>query len=103
MALTPLAEDAYMLVDEQYPYVFSLLCKPCECILNLVRLGLLVDDQEISLRIWRLCDMTDTSQKQACDRTECVSDEDCMACFQSWRLGTDWRMSEGQWLTPRLQ
>ena len=38
-----------MLIDEQYPDVFSLFRKLRESFLNLVRLGLLVDDQEVSL------------------------------------------------------
>ncbi len=38
-----------MLVDEEYPDIFSLFRKSCECLLNLTRLGLLVDDQEVSL------------------------------------------------------
>ena len=58
-----------MLVDEQYPNIFSIPRESCKCILNLARLRLLVDDQEVALGIWRVRDMTDASEKQACDGT----------------------------------
>lgn len=48
------SQNAYMLVNQQYSNVLSLLGKSYEGFLNLARLGLLVDDQEISLRVWRL-------------------------------------------------
>jgi hypothetical protein len=58
-----------MLVDQQYSYVLSLLCKSCERIFNLARLGLLIHDQEVSLRIWRFRDMTNASEEQASNGT----------------------------------
>jgi hypothetical protein len=58
-----------MLVDQQYSYVLSLLCKSCESFFNLARLSLLIHDQEVSLRIWRFRDMTDASEEQACNGT----------------------------------
>jgi len=55
-----------MLVDQQYPYVLSLFRKPSKCLFNQTRLGLLVNDQEVPLRVRRVCDMTDASKEQAC-------------------------------------
>jgi hypothetical protein len=47
--LNTMSEDAYMLVDQQDPYIFSLLCKTGKGFLDLTRLCLLVHNQEISL------------------------------------------------------
>jgi hypothetical protein len=55
-----------MLIDQQYPYVLSLFRIASECLFNLTRLGLLVHDQEVPLRVRWVGDMTDTSKEQAC-------------------------------------
>ncbi len=56
-----------MLIYEQYSDVFPFLGEPCKRLLDLARLSLLIDDQEISLGIRRVCDVTDTCKKQACN------------------------------------
>lgn len=63
--LTLRTHDAYMLIYEQYSDVFSVSGESCKCLLDLGRLSFLIDDQEVPLGIWRVCDMTDTCKKQA--------------------------------------
>ena len=55
--------ETYMLVDQDYPNVLSLRCKSCKCILYLRRLGFMVNDKEISLRIGWFCDMADACKQ----------------------------------------
>jgi hypothetical protein len=74
-----------MLVDEQYSYVLSLFRKSSKCLLNLACFGLLVHDQEVPLRVWGVCDMTDTSKEQACHRTVCISAD------SRWQVSRDIR------------
>lgn len=72
-----------MLIDEQYPNIFSLFGETHECFLNLTRLSLLIDDQEVPLGIWSLGDMTNAGQQKACDRAVYVSGERHKAGVQS--------------------
>jgi hypothetical protein len=58
-----------MLVDQDYSNIFSLFCKPRECLLYLRGFGLMVDDKEVPLCIGRLSNVADTGKQEACDRT----------------------------------
>jgi hypothetical protein len=58
-----------MLVDQDYSNVLSLFCELCECLLYLRRLGLMVNDKEVSLCIRWLGNVADACKQQACDRT----------------------------------
>ena len=59
----------YVLVDQDDANVLPFLCKSYKSLLDLLGLGLVVNDKEIPLRIWRVCDMAYTSKEYACDRT----------------------------------
>jgi len=58
-----------MLVDQDYSNIFSLFCKPCECLLYLRGFGLMVDDKEVPLCIGWLSNVADASKQEAGDRT----------------------------------
>jgi hypothetical protein len=61
-----------MLVDEHNPNVLSLLRELVECLLYCRLLCLVVDDEEISLRIRWLCDMSNAGEEESSDRaSEC--------------------------------
>jgi hypothetical protein len=63
-----------MLVDEHYRNVLSLLRELVECLLYCRLLRLVVDDEEISLRVWRLCDMSNAGEEESCDRADKCQD-----------------------------
>lgn len=53
-----------MLVYQKDGNILSLLGKTVECLLDCRGFGLLVDDEEIALRIWRLSDMAYPGEEQ---------------------------------------
>lgn len=49
-----------MLVDKYYANVLSLFCKPVERGLDRGSFSLAIAYKEVSLRIWRICNVADT-------------------------------------------
>lgn len=56
-----------MLVDENYADVLSFLGEPVECGIDLAAFGLVIAYQEVALRVWRVGDVADTGEEDACD------------------------------------
>ena len=46
-----------MLVDQENPNILPLGCEPLESLFDSCIVRLAVDDEEVLLRIWRICDM----------------------------------------------
>jgi hypothetical protein len=62
------SEAAYVLVYENNANVLSLLRKAVEGICDLRLFCLLIHDEEVPLRFWRLRNMSDASEEEASDR-----------------------------------
>ena len=52
-----------MLIDEDYANILPLFREVIECILNRRLLCLVIDDEEVPLRVRRFCDMTNAGEK----------------------------------------
>ena len=57
-----LGAQTYMLVDQDYTNVLSLLCEPCKSLLYLRIFGLMVNDKEIPLCIRWLGNVADACE-----------------------------------------
>lgn len=55
--LSAFGEKAYMLVDKNHSDIFPLLREVHERFLDRRRLGFGIYHEEVSLRVWRVCDM----------------------------------------------
>jgi hypothetical protein len=55
-----------MLVDQNDPNILTFSCECVECLDNCRFLGFAVTDKKVSLRVWRLGDMTDARKKKSC-------------------------------------
>ena len=65
---TPLNYSRHMLIYQDYADIFPFFCEPVEGVFDLGFLCLCIADEEVLLRVRRLCDMTSACEKEACDR-----------------------------------
>lgn len=56
-----------MLIYQYNAYIFPLFREAIECRVDLAPFSLVVAYQEVTLRVWRVCDVADAGEEDACD------------------------------------